>query len=92
LKTHDEACSPSMGPQLLQQFTLMDNGVLQKLRKLQMIYVRIGFVFPCIALVNQFKGKFLAIPCFLPTLMLLVGLEYTEPPKLPTPLSLYLEL
>jgi len=24
-----------MGPQLLQQFTLMDNGVLQKLRKLQ---------------------------------------------------------
>jgi hypothetical protein len=26
-----------MGPQLLQQFTLMDNGVLQKLRKLQAV-------------------------------------------------------
>ena len=34
------SCSPSMGTQLLQQFTLMDNGVLQKLRKLQLIVTR----------------------------------------------------
>jgi hypothetical protein len=34
-KTHDEACLPSMGTQLLQQISLMDNGVPLKLRKLQ---------------------------------------------------------
>jgi hypothetical protein len=32
-KTHDEARSPSMGPPLLLQITLMDKGIRQKIRE-----------------------------------------------------------
>jgi len=34
-KTQDKLCSPSMGTPLLRQITLMDKGVLRKLRKLR---------------------------------------------------------
>jgi hypothetical protein len=37
----DKLCSPSMGTPLLQQITLMDNGVPQKLRKLRLTPVEI---------------------------------------------------
>jgi len=37
-KTHVEACLPSMGTPPLQEFALRNNGVLQKLRKLQIFF------------------------------------------------------